>query len=1017
MAMVRNLLLALVASVLLAGPLGAQDQTGNITGRVVDRITQQAVSSAQVMIEGTQIGALSRPDGTFILSNVPVGTHRVSAGRIGYGTLEQEVTVSAGTAATVQFTLDPQALVLDELVATGYGTTRRLAITGSVTKINADEANVGVTTNANDMIKGRVAGVSITLNNGEPGANAQVRIRGGTSISASNEPLYVVDGVPIDNVPSEPRGIGINSDPPLARSPLSLINPSDIESITILKDASATAIYGSRAANGVVLIETKRGGVGGLAIEYDGYAAASRPARYMDLMTGSEYRQFVQENAPERLEGLGQANTDWERALTRTGVTHNHNLAFSGGGENTRYRASLNYMNQEGVVIDNGFERIQGRLNASHTAFQDRLRLGLNLTASHISNDYLPYENTGGFEGGVFTNMVIYDPTRPIKVTDPVSGEEVFFERGPGRQEQRNPVAMAEQVLDFGNTTRTLGNVTAALDLVPGLTAQVNVGGDRSDGIRRTYLPRISPVGAEFGGRARQVSHDNTAVTLQSLLTLQKQINDVHGFDIVGGYELAKYRQEEFAAEGQDFATDAFGFNNLGGGNLLIRPWSWREDSELVSFFTRVNYNYSDRYFLTGVLRRDGSSRFGAGNKWAVFPAVSASWRVSEEPFMSGGMFSDLRVRVGYGLQGNQAVPPYASLITLEPGGHYVFGETGVTGIAPNRNANPNLRWEETSQFNVALDYGLANNRFSGTVEYYRKNTSDLLLEVPVPQPAVVSTRLENIGKVRNQGVELSLDALVITQPDLRWQAGLVFAAERNEVVDLGGRTFLQSARASGQGQSDTWAQRIIPGEPLGTFFGPQYAGVDGDGRQLFLCDRSDSDCTNGQTRTPTGVDYRVIGNANPDFTIGLRSQVDYGRFDLSFLLRSALGQDVFNNTALVYATKTNVTANRNFLRSALDDGIAIGEPAIYSSLWVEDGSFVRMENITLGYRVDLSRFSAQARDARLYVSADNLFLLTDYSGYDPEAHTAAEGLAVRGVDYLNYPRPRTFTAGVRVTF
>jgi TonB-linked SusC/RagA family outer membrane protein len=1015
MAMVRSLFAVLVLSLVWAGQLAAQ--TGTVTGRVLDATTQQPVSGANVLVDGTQLGTLTRVDGGFVLTNVPLGAQRLTASLIGYGSQTQEVTVSATASTAVQFELQPQAVQLEELVATGYGTTRRLAITGSVAKINADEANVGVVSNANDMIQGRVAGVSITLNNGEPGANAQVRIRGGTSISASNEPLYVIDGVPIDNVATEPRGIGIGGSPPLARSPLSLLNPSDIESITILKDASATAIYGSRAANGVVLIDTKRGGAGGLAIEYDGYAAASRPASYLDVMSGDEYRRFVQAERPDLAAGLGPANTDWERALTRTGVTHNHNLAFSGGGENTRYRASMNYMNQEGVVINNGFERIQGRLNASHQALEDRLRLGLNLTASHVSNNYLPYENIAGFEGGVFTNMVIFDPTRPITVTDPETGQESFFERGSGRQEQRNPVAMAEQVDDFGNTTRTLGNVTAALDVLPGLTAQLNVGADRSEGIRRTYLPRISPVGAEWGGRARQVSHDNTALTLQSLLTLTRQISDAHSFDVVGGYEYAEYRQEEFSAEGQDFATDAFGFNNLGGGNVLIRPSSWREDSKLVSFFARANYNISDRYFLTGVLRRDGSSRFGAGNKWAVFPALSASWRLSEEPFLRGGMFSDLRLRAGFGLQGNQAVPPYASLITLAPGGHYVFGESPVTGIAPNRNPNPNLRWEETSQFNVALDYGFSNNRFSGTIEYYLKNTSDLLLEVPVPQPALVSTRLENIGEVRNQGVEFALDALLVTHPRLRWMAGLVFAAERNEVINLGGRSFLQSGQAGGQGQSDTWTLRIIPGEPLGTFFGPEFVGVDSEGKQLFRCNRTTDGCTGEQTTQPIGDDYRIIGNANPDFTVGLRNQLDYGKFDLSFLVRSAVGQDVFNNTSLVYATKTNVTANRNFLRSALTDGIAIGEPAIYSSLWVEDGSFVRLQNITLGYKLDLSRFYAQAREARVYVSADNLFLITGYSGYDPESHTAAEGLAVRGVDYLNYPRPRTFTAGIRVTF
>lgn len=1032
MAMVRQFLVCLVGVLLCTVPIRAQTPTGTITGRVVERTTQRPLVGVAVFVTGTENSTVTGTDGRFSMTGVPAGAQRVTASMIGYATLQQDVTVIAGATASIEFVLESQALALDALVVTGYGTQRRLAITGSVAVVDADAANVGVISTANDLIQGRVAGVHITQNSGEPGAAAQVRIRGGTSISASNEPLYVIDGLPIDNVPTEPRGIGIDSDPPLSRSPLALLNPSDIESITVLKDAAATAIYGSRAANGVILIQTKQGTPGRVSIEYDGYLASSRAATSLDLMSGSQYRQFVQQlvaggetRLQDRLASLGPADTDWESELTRTAMTHNHNLSFSGGGQETRYRASLNYMDQQGVVRSNGMERVQGRLNAVHGALDGRLRLGLNLTASSMKNDYLPYENTGGFEGGVFTNMVIFDPTRPVMVADPETGEMVFYERGPGRQELRNPVAMADQVADFGNTTRTLGNVTAALDLIPGVTAQLNVGGDRSNGVRRTYLPRSSPVGAQFEGRARQVSRDNSSLTLQSFLTAQTRFADMHDIEIVGGYEYADYSTAEFGAEGQGFSTDAFGYHNLGGGNTLVKPFSWREDSKLVSFFSRANYSLNDRYFLTGVLRYDGSSRFGTGNKWALFPAVSASWRISEESFLRDRVFSDLRLRAGFGLQGNPAVPPYASLITLGPGGNYVFGESPVTGISPTRNPNPDLKWEETSQFNIAVDYGFSDNRYSGTIEYYVKNTTDLLLEVPVPQPALVSTRLENIGEIRNQGVELAFNAQVLTGPRLSWLAGLVFAAERNEVVDLGGRTVLQSARASGQGQSDTWTQRILPGEALGTFFGPEFIGVDNDGRQLFNeyevtrdeQGRVTSRTLIGETTSPGGDDYVILGNANPDFTLGLHSQVNFGNFDLSFLVRSEIGQEVFNNTSLVYATKGAVLQGRNFLSSALDDGVGIDEPAIYSSRWIEDGSFVRLQNLTLGYSFAMPSFAMQVRDARAYVSFDNLLLLTDYSGYDPEVHTAAEGLAVRGVDYLNYTRPRTITTGIRFAF
>jgi TonB-dependent starch-binding outer membrane protein SusC len=1023
----RTLLAVFTGVLLWPALVSAQDQTGTITGRAMDAQTQRPLSGATIMIEGTQRGTITRTDGNFLLPGVPAGSYTVRASMIGFGSQEQQVTVGPGATATVQFTLQPQAVALDEVIVTGYGTQRREAITGSVAVVNADAANVGVITNPNEMIQGRVAGVQITPNNGEPGSGMQIRIRGGTSISASNEPLYVIDGVPVENVPTEARGIGISgTSAPLQRSPLALLNPSDIESISILKDASATAIYGSRAANGVVLITTKKGAPGRVTVEYDGYIASATAAGRLGVLSGAEYRAFRQRVTPDALGDLGTFDTNWEDELYRTGVTHNHNLSFTGGGETTQYRASLNYMDQQGVVINNGFERIQGRLNATHRTLEDRLRLGLNLNASQMNNNYLPFEDTGGFQGGVFTNMVIFNPTRPVVVADTIfgPGEQIddivfsFYEIGAGARAVRNPVALAHQIDDIGNSSRTLGSLTAAYDLVPGLTAQTIVGIDRSEGLRRTYLPRASPAGAEWEGRARHVNRDNSAITLQTFLTLNRQLAGVHGVDIVGGYEFAEYETGEFGAEGRGFSTDAFGFHNLGGGNVLERPFSWREEHRLVSFFGRANYSFADRYFLTGVLRRDGSSRFGAGNKWALFPAVSASWRISEEPFMADqGFFSDLRLRAGYGLQGNPGVSPYSSLMTLAPGGNYVFGESTVTGVVPNRNPNPNLKWEETSQLNLAIDYGFANNRFTGSAEYYVKNTSDLLLRVPVVQPAVQPTRLENVGSIRNRGVEFSLDAIAIANPTWNWRAGMVLAVERNEVVDLGGRDFINTGSVSGEGQSGQVAQRVMPGEPIGTFFGREFVRVNEQGAQVFRCDRQDTDCVNNETLTPRGEDFRVIGNANPDFTLGLRNQLDVGQFSLSFLVRSEVGGHVFNNNALVYGTKT--TGGRNFLRMALDQPDAIGEPAIYSSRWIEDRTFVRLQNVTLGYTFDQPPFLAQLQGTRVYVSGDNLFLWSRYSGVDPEVHTNAviSDITVRGIDYLNYPRPRTITTGVRFTF
>jgi iron complex outermembrane receptor protein len=1033
MAVIRRLVVALVGVVVAASPLAAQGGSGTITGRVVDSTSQQPLSNVAVTVVGTQLGAMTRDDGGFAIAGVPAGAQRVRARRIGYGSAEQPVTVTAGGTANVLLALPTLAASLSEVVVVGYGTQRREAITGSVSTVNADQANVGVVPNVNTLIQGRAAGVNIIRNSGEPGAGAQIRIRGGTSISASNEPLYVIDGVPIQNAQTESGGLGFSGNTPsLPRSPLNLLNPSDIATVTILKDAAATAIYGSRAANGVVLITTKKGLVDRPTLEYDGYVGVATAASSLDLLNGAEYRSFVQKEVEageldeDRLTGLGTANTDWEDAVTRKAVTQNHNLSFAGGTQNTQYRASLNYMNQPGVVRANGLRRYQGRLNGVTHAFDERLQLGLNLMAAQVTNKYLPYENTGGFEGGVFTNMVTYNPTRPVHTTDPTTGATTFFETGPGAQSLRNPVAMAEQLNDRANTSRVLGNMDAAYTIIPSLVASVNVGVDRSSGLRQTYYPAANPVGALTNGQARQTNRNVSTATVQTLLTYTQAIPGDQNVEVTGGYEYSNTDITEFGTEVRDFLTDAFGFNNLGAGATLVNPYSLEEPRRLSSIFGRVNYSYRDRYFLTGVVRRDGSSVFGENNKYAVFPAVSASWRLSEESFMAGLPFSDLRLRAGYGLQGNQAIQPFQSLILLgtDNGARYEFGGTIVTGVTPSQNANPDLKWETTSQTNVAVDFGFLEERLTGTLEYYVKNTRDLLLSVDVPQPAPVSTQIQNIGRVRNRGFEASLDGQLLTNERRTLTAGLVFSVDRNEVVDLGGRDFIVTGQVSGQGQSGQRSQRIIPGEPLGTFYGPQFAGVNDQGQQLFNkydvtrdeAGRITSRKLAGTTTTPGADDNVILGDANPSFTLGLHSNLTWGRFDGSFLIRAVQGGKVFNNTALVYAAKGNVLQDKNLLASALDDGIGLHEPAIYSSRYIEDASFIRLQNITVGYTLDLRGRAGRVNTARVYVAGDNLFLITDYSGYDPEVYTDAL-LASRGIDYLTYPRARTFTAGVRLGF
>ena len=1027
---------------LIATPLAAQ--TGAIRGTVTDGVTQQGLAGVTVLLQGTTRSTATGADGNFTLADVPAGAFTLKVTRIGYGPQERSVTVTAGGTSDERFTMTPQASILEPVVVTGYGTQRREAITGAVSTIEAAQANVGVKTNFTQMIQGRAAGVDIVQNNGEPGSSSQILIRGGSSISNSNEPLYVIDGVPISNDATQPGGQGLGA-PSLNRSPLNMLNPGDIASMTVLKDASATAIYGSRASNGVVLIETKHGSTGGSTIDYDGYVASSSPAKKLDLVSPGDYRNFIQSQVdifnadtasgtpvsdadgldPIHLTRLGTANTNWYDAVTRSSITHNHNLSFAGGTEDTRYRASLNYMMQPGVAISNDLERIQGTLSATHHAFDSRLRLGATVTTSRENDKYITYENTGGFEGGVFMNATIFNPTQPVQVTDATGTH--YFETGS--TSVRNPVALANQVQNVGSTTRTLGQVNAEFDLNSSLAAKITLGIDHSDGDRQSYFPKANPLGVALGnGLATQEDLANTTRTLQTLLTYQRQSGD-KSFDAVGGYEYTQFGSTTVGAKGTGFFTDAFGYNNLAAAQSRDDGSSTR-DWKLVSFLSRVNFGYKEKYFVTGILRYDGSSRFAAGNQWALFPGLSASWKLSSEGFASGMGFSDLKLRVGWGRQGNPGIPPYKSLLTFNPGtgSTYPWGDVPQGGVSANSNPNPDLKWEQTDQFNFGLDFGLWSNRLAGTAEYYVKNTSDLIEFVQAPAPSPVSQTLANVGKLKNTGFELTLDALAASSPSFTWRAGLTFAAPTSKVVSLGGASFIRSGVVSGQGQSDQWSQRIMPGQPLGTFFGPVFLGVDAAGKQLFRCNTPSTTCVNGQTTAPVGDDYAVIGNANPDFTFGLRSSMTWSKIDVSFLIRGAVGGDVFNNTALVYSTKGNALQDKNFLASALpqNDATGLHEPAIYSSRWVESASYVRLQNLTVTYTLDIPALRRTARNMQLYASMDNLFTISGYSGLDPEVSNLSTdpnnlspdaGLAARGIDYLSYPRARTVTGGLRISF
>ncbi|MEM1268864.1 MAG: TonB-dependent receptor [Bacteroidota bacterium] len=1006
--MARRLLLSALLCLFGTGYALAQEVTGTVT----DAASGFPLPGVNIQIQGTQTGTITAFDGSYSIQadqgDVLVFSY------VGY--LPQEVAVE-GT-DPINVALDEDVEALEEVVVVGYGVQRKVDVTAAVSSVNVRDANVGVVTSPDQLIQGRVAGVQVIQNNGEPGSSVTVRIRGGTSISASNEPLYVIDGVPLDNSSTTPGGsaLEVASGP---RNPLNMLNPNDIESIDILKDASAAAIYGSRGANGVILITTKSGRAGQVTVDYDTYIASSSLTRKQDLLTGDQYRQEAGRLGLDT-SILGSANTDWQEEVTRQAVSQSHNLAFAGGTNATQYRASLSYLDDQGLILNSGLERVTGRANIRHQAIDGRLRFDVNLTSAFIEDNHTPYQQTGGFTGGLFTNVFKFNPTFPVRNPD-----GTFFELpNPGI---RNPVAMAEQIEDFTKTTRTLGNLVAAFDIIEGLEARMNVGVNRSQSSRRTFVPRASPIAQAAGGRAEQKNRELSSTLIETTLRYGRSLQAGHTVNVLGGYSFQDFLFEEFGAFAQDFVTDAWSFNNLSGGaNFAERPFSQRQSSKLVSFFGRVDYDFLGKYLATVSLRRDGSSRFGDNNKWAVFPAVSLGWRLSDDLFANSTTISDLKLRVGYGIVGSQEIGNYRSLATLAPAVDPnnpqefigVIGNEQVTGVAPNNLATPDLKWEETTTINVGLDYSLWAGRIQGALEYYIKDTDDLLLEIQVPAPAVVQTRLDNVGSIQNTGIEFSVDGFIIDRRDFTFVLGANFNANQNEIKDLGGRESIFTGRVSGAGQSGVNAQVLLEGEAYGTFIGPVWEGFDGEGNNLFRT------ADGGTTTSLSDAERVIIGNAQPDFSYGINGRINYKNIDFSFFARGEQGRDVFNNTALEYSVLNNFNTNINLYEDALSDGSGLSATPVYSSRWIQDASFLRLENVTVGYTFNVPQL--RLRTARVYVTGQNLFVITGYDGYDPEVNTDAgtgaqgyQALSVPslGIDYTNYPRPRRFLAGISLGF
>ncbi len=875
---------------------------------------------------------------------------------------------------------------LEEVVVIGYGTQKKKDLTGSSAQVSAEDFNGGVVTSPELLIQGKAAGITITPTNGEPGGGVSVRVRGGTSISSSNEPLYVIDGMPIQSANTLPGGTGQTGGS--QRNPLSRLNPNDIESITVLKDASATAIYGARGANGVVLITTKKGkGGSAMAVDYNYQLSASTLAKKLDLLTADEYRAAV--NRFGLGNTLGNADTDWQDEVFQTGVAQQHNLSLSGGSAEGNYRLSLGYLDQDGIVINSGTERFTSRLSMNQKTLDGKLTLSGNINVSQQDDNLTPYQQTGGFEGGLFTNVMKMNPTLPVYDAD---GNYTFVSNSV-----RNPVQAALEIDDVARTTGITMNGTARLDLgdvLEGLSATANTGYDTYNTLRKTYLPKATPYGVADNGVASQKYGQVSSQVLETYLNYDAEVAG-NMLNFMAGYSWQENNYEGFGATAYEFVTDNYSFNNLDGGGRaqLGDKYSYRGQSRLVSFYTRANYDIGGKLMLTGTVRRDGSSKFGSDNKWGVFPSFAAALRLSEFDFVPEA-FSDLKLRAGWGVVGNEAIGEYQSIARIGTGSNAVIGGSATSGTGYLNPANPGLRWESTASTNIGLDWEMNGGKFYGSLDLFQKNTSDLLLTVPAPAPSVAPTLLANVGATSNTGFDLMLNYALMSSSDFGWDIGFNLSRSRLVIEDLGTNSEILTGAISGAGQSGAFAQKLVVGEAYGTFYGLVY-----DASSNTYSDEAE-----------------VIGLAQPDFTYGFLNTFSFGKFNASVFFRGQQGGSVFNNTAMEYTTLDNLNTNINLLAPALDfsDDMLTSTPT-YSSQWIEDASFLRLDNLNISYNVDVEG-SQWLNSAVVGLSGQNLLLLTNYTGYDPEVNTSASGNGAPslGIDYTNYPRARTIALNVK---
>jgi TonB-linked SusC/RagA family outer membrane protein len=947
-----------------------------ITGTVTDAENGEPLIGANILVVGMGSGTITDIDGSYSL-NLPEGATELEFSYTGYATQR----IAVGASDVIDLALSPGS-VLDEVVVVGYGTQKTKEITSAVSSVKAEDFNNGNVNSISQLVQGKVAGLSISQAGGDPNGSATLRLRGLSTLGQNTEPLVIIDGV-----------IGAS---------LETVDPNDIESIDVLKDGSAGAIYGTRASSGVIIVTTKKGQEGRTSVDYNGYITTESIARRVPTTSASEFAEL----RPNQDQG---ADTDWIDEVTRNAISHVHNLSMSGGFGNTTYRASVNFRDIDGVSNVSGFQQLNGRLNLSQKALDDRLTLSMNIATTERTSNF-------GFNEA-FRYATTYNPTAPVFLNE---GDPLFDKYGGYYQAENfdyfNPVAILDQGQNVGELKDLLISLRGDLEIVDGLVGSVAYSLQRESDIFGEYYNKTAYFrGFNRNGLAKQFTEDRNT----ELFEVTGRYSKVFGkldFTALAGYSYQDFGKRNFEVESGDFISDEFAFNAFdfslnpkqSGGLTTIN--SFREEYKVIAFFGRLNFNIDDTYYLQLTARQEGSTRFGADNKWSDTPFFGASAGVTISNLVDIASVDNLKLRIAYGQTGNLPGESYLSQQVFEPQGSFFFNGEFVPAIGPIRNANPALRWETKNELNAGLDFALFDYKLTGTVDYYTRTTEDLIYQVVVPVPPNLADRTwANLDDVvlRNSGVEVSLGSSVGNE-NFTWEPNVVFSTYNTILdtveVDDANFEFFQSGNAffdfntspGAPGLNNAPTIAVFGGEELGQIWGPEFVEVGEDGTFVFADQNGDGTTDADGDGVTDEEDKIVIGNALPDFSIGFANTFRFGDFDLNFFIRGDFGHDLANFYRAFYEPLgTGSREIENIVKTEFFDENLKDSPE-FSSYYVEDASYVALDNATLGYTLNFDNNSYIKR-MRLYVTGQNLVFLTGYSGVDPSPRYADPGSADNG--------------------